>query len=88
MAVATPTILPVPTRPDKAIEKAWKDVMPVFWLLSVEKSNLAISRKRRTCTKRVPKEKYRPAKRQMATNAGLHTQPLIVFMICSIELSF
>ena len=55
------------------MEKAWKEVMPVFWLLSVEKSSLAISRKRRTCTKRVPMEKYRPAKRQMATSGVLQT---------------
>lgn len=88
MAVATPTMLPVPTRPDKAMAKAWNEVMPVFCVLSVENSKRAISPKRRTCTKRVPKEKYNPAKRHKNTKAGLHTQPFTVLMIFSIISSY
>lgn len=84
MAVATPTMLPVPTRPERAMAKAWNEVMPVFWVLSVENSRRAISPKRRTWTKRVPKEKYRPASRQRPTSAGLHTHPLTVLMRLSI----
>ena len=57
MAVATPPMLPVPTRPDHAIAKAWNEVMPVFWVLSVLNSSRNISPKRRTCTKRVRREK-------------------------------
>ena len=57
MAVATPTMLPVPTRPDNAIANAWNEVMPVFCFLSVLKSSRNISPKRRTCTKRVLREK-------------------------------
>lgn len=81
-------MLPVPTRPDKAMAKAWNEVMPVFCVLSVENSKRAISPKRRTCTKRVPKEKYSPAKRHKNTKAGLHTQPFTVLMIFSIISSY
>ena len=57
MAVATPTMLPVPTRPDNAIAKAWNEVMPVFWFLSVLNNSRHISPSLRTCTKRVRNEK-------------------------------
>ena len=93
MAVATPTMLPVPTRPDRAMAKAWNEEMParrdrmgatlpstVFFLSlpALPKSRRNISPKRRTCTKRVRNEKYSPAIRHSPTNAGLHTQLLTV----------
>ena len=31
MAVATPTMLPVPTLPERAMAKAWNDEMPTFF---------------------------------------------------------
>ena len=83
MAVATPTMLPVPTRPESAMANAWNDEIPVFCFLSVENSSRAISPNLRTCTKRVRSEKYSPAPRQRHTNGGLHTHPEMVEMICS-----
>ena len=59
MAVATPTMLPVPTRPESAIAKAWNDEMPTerLSLPALPNSRRNISPKRRTCTKRVRSEK-------------------------------
>ena len=61
MAVATPTMLPVPTRPDRATQKASNEEMPWRWpsadFSAGAKSERTISPKRRTCTKRVRKEK-------------------------------
>ena len=61
MAVATPTILPVPTRPDSATQNASKEDMPCL-VPSSETSFGAkrlriISPNRLTCTKRVRMEK-------------------------------
>src|SRR5690606_32392733 len=38
IAVATPAILPVPTRPDIARAKAWNEDIPLFELLPVNRS--------------------------------------------------
>ena len=75
MAVATPTMLPVPTRPDRATQKASNEEMPCLWpsgdFSAAEKSERSISPKRRTCTKRVRKEKYSPAPTRSTTRTGL-----------------
>ena len=77
MAVATPTMFPVPTRPDRATQKASKEEMPCLLPSSAfsapAKSERIISPKRRTCTKRVRKEKYSPAPTNSTTSAGLQT---------------
>ena len=75
IAVATPTMLPVPTRPDKATQKASKEEMPCCWpsadFSAEAKSERIINPKRRTCTKRVRKEKYSPAPTRSTTRKGL-----------------
>ena len=75
MAVATPTILPVPTRPDSAIQNASNDEIPCAPSF-LENNDLSISLNRRTCTNRVRKEKYKPAAISNTTRAGFQTIPL------------
>jgi len=62
IAVATPAMLPVPTRPDSDMASAWNEDTPEAedWPLNI---NRIISAKPRTCMKRVRTEKYRPAPR-------------------------
>ena len=61
MAVATPTMLPVPTRPDRAMQKASNEEMPCFVpdssFSALAKSERSIRPKRLTWTKRVLNEK-------------------------------
>ena len=53
-------MLPVPTRPDRETDKAWKEEMPLSELLE-ENNRRIISLKRRTSTKRVSTEKNHQA---------------------------
>jgi hypothetical protein len=62
MAVATPAILPMPTRPDSDIASAWNDETPAVELRLVN-IRRSISPTPRTCMKRVRMEKYRPTPR-------------------------
>ena len=60
-AVATPTILPVPTRPERATQNASNEDIPCCLpsgdFSACAKSERSIKPKRRTCTKLVRKEK-------------------------------
>ena len=56
MAVATPAMLPVPTRPDSDMVRAWKDETPDGEDLPVKVRRI-ISPMPRTCMKRVRTEK-------------------------------
>jgi len=62
MAVATPAMLPMPTRPDNDMASAWNEDTPACDDCPLSISRI-ISRKPRTCMKRVRIEKYRPAPR-------------------------
>ena len=77
MAVATPTMLPVPMRPERAMQKASKDEMPLPLPALTANSDLSISLIWRTCTKRVPAVKNRPANIRSPTSAGLQINLLI-----------
>ena len=72
MAVATPTILPVPTRPESAMQNASNDDIPSLPRFP-PKSERSISPKRLTCTSLVRTEKYSPAPISSTTNPGFHT---------------
>ena len=76
MAVATPTMFPVPTRPERAMQKASNEEIPLApsFLLNSERSMVENFR---TCTKRVRTEKYRPATMSSATRTGFQTMELI-----------
>ena len=76
MAVATPTILPVPTRPDRATQNASNEEMPRLPAFLPKRERI-ISPKRRTWTKRVRNEKYSPAAISSTTSPGFQTIPLI-----------
>ncbi len=56
MAVATPTMLPVPTLPERARQKAWKEDTPLLSPLLLNSSRI-IRGTFRTWTKRVRTEK-------------------------------
>ena len=62
IAVATPAMLPMPTRPDRDIANAWNEETPAsdFWPANISR---IISPKPRTCMKRVRTEKYSPTPR-------------------------
>jgi len=62
MAVATPAMLPVPTRPASDIVSAWKLEMPEGDVSPLNISRI-ISGTWRTCTNRDRMEKYTPAAR-------------------------
>ena len=58
MAVATPTMFPVPTLPDRAMQKASNEETPFFPVCSLFlNSSLVIRPMRRSCTKPVRMEK-------------------------------
>jgi hypothetical protein len=63
IAVATPAMLPVPTRPDSDMASAWNGDTPAsdFLPLNISRSMWP---KPRTCMKRVRSEKYNPTPRQ------------------------
>ena len=87
MAVATPTMLPVPTLPERATQKASNEEIPCL-LPSGAFSGPAnreriMSPKRRTCTKRVRSVKYNPAPTSRTTSAGLQTMLLRMATILS-----
>src|SRR5690606_1445251 len=75
IAVATPAILPTPTRPDSDIDSAWKGLTPAAEL-RLPVSRRSISTRPRTCMKRVRIEKYSPAPRHSQISGGLHIQAL------------
>ena len=77
MAVATPTMFPVPTLPDRAIQKASNDDMPSAPRLLLNRER-TISPRRRTCTIRVQMEKNSPAPSSSTTSAGFQTILLIL----------
>ena len=79
IAVATPAMLPVPTRPDSDMVRAWNDDTPDGEVLPVKIERI-ISGIERTCMKRVRIEKYRPAPRHNAISALLQTRSLIAPM--------
>ena len=54
MAVATPTMLPVPMRPERAMQKASKEEMPLPVPALAANSDRTMSPRCRTWTKRVP----------------------------------
>jgi len=60
-AVATPTMLPTPTREARDVENAWKPEIPSFVWCRVCFSVAAMCPKRRNCTARRRIVKYRPA---------------------------
>src|SRR5690606_32270668 len=70
IAVATPAMLPVPTRPPSDIASAWNEDTPAREAL-LPNSSLTISGTPRNCMKRVRSEKYRPRPRHRPTSAML-----------------
>src|SRR5690606_34540345 len=77
IAVATPAMLPMPTRPDSDIASAWNEDTPASDDLP-DSSRRTISGTLRNCMNRVRIEKYRPAPRQSAISALLQIRPLRV----------
>ena len=76
MAVATPTMFPVPTLPESAMENASKEEIPLLSCF-FENRDRSIRPKRLTCTKRVRNEKYSPAMIRRATSPGFQTMEFI-----------
>ena len=76
MAVATPTMFPVPTLPERAMQNASNDEIPSAprFLLKRERT---ISPMRLTCTNRVQTEKNSPAPSSSTTSPGFQTILLI-----------
>src|SRR5690606_7766093 len=77
IAVATPAMLPMPTRPESEIASAWKEDTPALDDLP-DSSRWIISGTWRICMKRVRIEKYSPAPRHSAISALLQMRPLRV----------
>ena len=75
MAVATPAMFPVPTRPPRAMAKPWKLEMPEAEAWPCQ-SWVTMAFRWRTCRKRVQMEKTTPAPRQSRMSGRPHTQPL------------
>src|SRR3546814_2018223 len=75
IAVATPAMLPVPTRPASETASAWNEDTPELddLLLNIRRS---ISGTPQTCMKRVRIEKYRPRPRHSPTSAMLQLMSL------------
>src|SRR3546814_18375979 len=78
IAVATPAMLPVPTRPASETASAWnEDTLELDdLLLNIRRS---ISGTPQTCMKRVRIEKYRPGPRHSPTSAMLQMMSLSEF---------
>src|SRR5690606_28842 len=78
IAVATPAMLPVPTRPASETASAWNEDTPDLddLLLNISRS---ISGTPQTCMKRVRIEKYRPRPRHSPTSARLQMISLSEF---------
>src|SRR5690606_22650057 len=76
MAVATPAMLPMPTRPDSDIASAWNEDTPASEDLPESRSRI-ISGTQRNCMKRVRNENHRPAPRHSAISPLLQMMPLI-----------
>src|SRR3546814_7761533 len=78
IAVATPAMLPVPTRPASETASAWNEDTPELddLLLNIRRS---ISGTPQTCMKRVRIEKYRPRPRHSPTSAMLQMMSLSEF---------
>ncbi|MOA33544.1 hypothetical protein D3C78_1548460 [compost metagenome] len=74
IAVATPAMLPVPTRPASVIASAWNDDTPLSLDLPSNIKRI-ISPKWRTWAKRVRMEKNKPTPRQRKINPLLQIQP-------------
>src|SRR3546814_4054166 len=68
IAVATPALLPVPTRPASETASAWNEDTPELddMLLNIRRS---ISGTHQTCMKRVRIEQYMPRQRPRPTSA-------------------
>src|SRR5690606_29005420 len=77
IAVATPAMLPMPTRPDSEMASAWNEDTPACDDLP-DSSSRTISGTPRSCMKRVRMEKYRPAPRHSAISALRQIRPLRV----------
>ncbi len=75
MAVATPPMLPMPTRLARDIISDWKDEVPSTES-SPSRSCLTMSGIPRTWTRRVRMVKYRPATRQSPTSGIDQMKPL------------
>src|SRR3546814_1487135 len=75
IAVATPAMLPVPTRPASETASAWHEDTPELddLLLTIRRS---ISGTPQTCMKRARIEKYRPRPRYSSTSAILQLIPV------------
>ena len=78
MALATPAMLPVPIVPAKAVDTAWKGLIPPLLSRWPEKRPPKVLRKtspmRRSWKKPLPTVKYRPMPNKRATIQGPHTK--------------
>src|SRR5690606_18076687 len=74
IAVATPAMLPMPTRPDSDIARAWNDDTPATEL-APPSSSATISRTLRSCTNRVRIENQSPAPRHRTISGVLQISP-------------
>ena len=60
MAMATPAMLPTPTREAVLTQNAWNELMPGVFVPMPETSRRTISGSMRSCTKRVENVNHNP----------------------------